>query len=133
MTEHPLRSVPTARRTAQHLRFSGIDDAYEHSCILTLLSSLGPLHIVLVDTPSPRGSDATLAGMGTLSEGFERFVAAPARLERVWGAFVVWGAAICGSTDETQDAAPCAVACWRGRTTKNLVPFPTLLVTSIRP
>jgi hypothetical protein len=78
-------------------------------------------------------SDATLAGMGTLSEGFERFVAAPARLERVWGAFVVWGAAICGSTDETQDAAPCAVACWRGRTTKNLVPFPTLLVTSIRP
>jgi len=42
-----------------------------------LLSSLGPLHIVLVDAPSPRGSDATLAGMGTLSEGFERFVAAP--------------------------------------------------------
>ena len=42
-----------------------------------LLSSLGPLHFVLVDTPSPRGSDATLAGMGTLSEGFERFVAAP--------------------------------------------------------
>ena len=42
-----------------------------------LLSSLGPLHIVLADTPSPRGSDATLAGMGTLSEGFERFVVAP--------------------------------------------------------
>jgi hypothetical protein len=77
MTEEPVRSVPTARRTAQHLRFSKDDDAYEHSCILTLLSSLGPLHIVLVDTPSPRGSDATLAGKGTLSEGFERFVAAP--------------------------------------------------------
>jgi hypothetical protein len=42
-----------------------------------LLSSLGPLHIVLVDAPSPHGSDATLAGMGTLSEGVERFVAAP--------------------------------------------------------
>jgi hypothetical protein len=42
-----------------------------------LLSSLGPLHIVLADTPSPRGSDVTLTGMGTLSEGFERFVAAP--------------------------------------------------------
>jgi hypothetical protein len=28
-------------------------DAYEHSYILALLSSLGPLHIVLVDTPSP--------------------------------------------------------------------------------
>ena len=32
---------------------------------------------MLVDAPSPRGSDATLAGMGTLSGGFERFVAAP--------------------------------------------------------
>ena len=69
--------MPTARRTAQHLRFSKGDDAYEHLCILTLLSSLGPLRFVLADTPSPRGSDATLAGMGTLSEGFERFVAAP--------------------------------------------------------
>jgi hypothetical protein len=77
MTEKPTGSVPTARRTAQQLRFPKVYDAYEHSYILTLLSSLGPLHIVLVDTPSPRGSDATLAGMGTLSEGFERFVAAP--------------------------------------------------------
>jgi hypothetical protein len=77
MTEEPTHSVPTARRTAQQLRFSKGDDACGHSYILTLLSSLGPFHIVLVDTPSPRGSDATLAGMGTLSEGFERFVAAP--------------------------------------------------------
>ena len=77
MTEEPTHSVPTARRTPQQLRFSKAYDAYEHSYILTLLSSLGPLHIVLVDAPSPRGSDATLAGMGTLSEGFERFVAAP--------------------------------------------------------
>ena len=77
MTEEPTRSVPTAGRTAQQLRFSKGDDAYEHSCILTLLSSLGPLHFVLADTPSPRGSDVTLTGMGTLSEGFERFVAAP--------------------------------------------------------
>src|SRR6266404_9769602 len=83
MTEEPTHSVPTARRTAQHLRFSEIDDAYEHSCILTLLSSLGPLHIVLVDASSPRGSDATLAGMGTLSEGFERFVAAPLQPRRL--------------------------------------------------
>jgi hypothetical protein len=77
MTEKWVVSVPTAIRTAQHLRFSLDDDAYEHSCILTLLSSLAPLHIVLVDAPSPRGSDATLAGTGSLSEGFERFVAAP--------------------------------------------------------
>jgi len=83
MTEKPVCSVPTARRTAQHLRFSKGDDAYEHSSILTLLSSLGPLHFVLVDTPSPRGSDATLAGMGTLSEGFERFVAAPLQPRRL--------------------------------------------------
>ncbi len=48
-----------------------------------LLSSLGPLHIVLVDASSPRGSDATLAGMGTLSEGFERFVAAPLQPRRL--------------------------------------------------
>ncbi len=77
MTEQPTRSVPTARRTAQHLRFSKVYDACEHSYILTLLSSLGPLHLVLADAPSPRGSDATPAGMGTLSKGFERFVAAP--------------------------------------------------------
>ena len=83
MTEEPTRSVPTARRTAQHLRFSKVYDAYEHSYILTLLSSLGRFHIVLVDTPSPHGSDATLAGMGTLSEGFERFVAAPLQPRRL--------------------------------------------------
>jgi hypothetical protein len=83
MTEKPTRSVPTARRTAQHLRFSKGDDACEHSYILTLLSSLGPLHFVLVDAPSPRGSDATLAGMGTLSEGFERFVAVPLQPRRL--------------------------------------------------
>ena len=86
MTEKPTRSVPTARRTPQQLqqlRFSKVYDAYEHSYILTLLSSLGPLHIVLVDAPSPRGSDATLAGMGTLSEGFERFVAAPLQPRRL--------------------------------------------------
>ena len=77
MTEEPTYSVPTARRTSQQLRFSKGYDAYEHSYILTLLSSLGPLHLVLADAPSPRGPDATLAGMGTLSEGFERFVTAP--------------------------------------------------------
>jgi hypothetical protein len=77
MTEKWVVSVPTARRTAQHLRFSLGDDAYEPLYILTLLSSLVPLRIVLADTPSPRGFDATLTGTGTLSEGFERFVAAP--------------------------------------------------------
>jgi hypothetical protein len=80
MTEEPTHSVPTSRRTPQQLRFSKGYDAYEHSYILTLLSSLGPLHIVLADAPLPRGSDATLAGMGTLSEGFERFVAARSNL-----------------------------------------------------
>ena len=53
------------------------DDAYEHLCILTLLSSLGPLRLMLADTSLPRGLDATLASVGPLSEGFERFVAAP--------------------------------------------------------
>ncbi|PYU26878.1 MAG: hypothetical protein DMG30_01015 [Acidobacteria bacterium] len=32
---------------------------------------------MLADTPSPHGSGATLASVGTLSEGFERFVASP--------------------------------------------------------
>jgi hypothetical protein len=77
MTEEPTVPCPLQEEPRSQLRFSKVYDAYEHSYILTLLSSLGPLHIVLVDTPSPRGSDATLAGMGTLSEGFERFVAAP--------------------------------------------------------
>ena len=42
-----------------------------------LLPSLSPLRLMLADTSSPRGSDATLASVGTLSEGFERFVASP--------------------------------------------------------
>ena len=83
MTEYEEVSVLTAKRTAQHVRLSSRDDAYRHLCILTLLSSLGPLHLVLADTPSPRGSDAILAGMGTLSEGFERFVAAPLQPRRL--------------------------------------------------
>src|SRR5215831_20254006 len=32
---------------------------------------------MLADTPSPHGSGATLASVGTLSEGFERSVASP--------------------------------------------------------
>lgn len=77
MKEDPEASVLTARRAAQHVRLSSADDAYEHLCILTLLPSLAPLHLMLADTSSPRGSDATLASVGTLSEGFERFVASP--------------------------------------------------------
>src|SRR5215471_60625 len=42
MTEYAQASVLTARRAAQHVRLSDLDDAYEHLCILTLLSSLGP-------------------------------------------------------------------------------------------
>jgi hypothetical protein len=54
-----------------------VDDAYERLCILTLLPSLGPLHLMLADALSPHGSHATLASVGTLSEGFERFVTSP--------------------------------------------------------
>src|SRR6267154_1496643 len=32
------------RRAAQHIRLSRIDGAYEHLCVLPLLSSLAPLH-----------------------------------------------------------------------------------------
>jgi len=83
MTEEPEASALTARRAAQHLRLSSADDAYEHLCILTLLSSLAPFHLMLADTSSPRGSDATLANVGPLSEGFERSVASPLQPRRL--------------------------------------------------
>ena len=83
MTEEPQASVLTAKRAAQHVRLSSADDAYEHLCFLTLLSSLAPLHLMLVDTPWPHGSDATLANVGPLSEGFERFVASPLQPRRL--------------------------------------------------
>jgi hypothetical protein len=38
---------------------------------------------MLADTPLPRGCDATLARVGTLSEGFERFVALPLQPRRL--------------------------------------------------
>src|SRR5438552_2871060 len=37
--------APTAKRAAQHIRLSRIDGAYEHLCVLPLLSSLAPLHL----------------------------------------------------------------------------------------
>jgi hypothetical protein len=69
MKEDPEASVLTARRAAQHVRLSRANDAYEHLCILTLLSSLAPLHLMLADTPWPHGFGATLANVGPLSEG----------------------------------------------------------------
>ena len=83
MTENPEASVLTARRAPQHVRLFSADDAYEHLCILTLLSSLRPLHLMLADASLPRGSDATLASVGTLSEGFERSVASPLQPRRL--------------------------------------------------
>ena len=77
MTEESPTSVLAAKRAAQHVRLSPANDAYEHLCILTLLSSLALLHLMLADTSLPRGSDAALASVGTLFEGFERFVASP--------------------------------------------------------
>jgi len=77
MTKEPEASVLTARRAAQHVRLSSRDDAYEHLCILTLPSSLGPLRPMLADTPWPHGFGATLANVGTLLEGFGRLVASP--------------------------------------------------------
>jgi hypothetical protein len=83
MTEEPEASVLTARRAAQHVKLSSRDDAYEHLYILTLLSSLGPLHLMLADTPWPHGFGATLAHVGALSEGFERSVASPLQPRRL--------------------------------------------------
>ena|ERR1022692_516008 len=83
MTENPEASVLTARRAAQHFRLFSADDAYEHLCILTLLPSLAPLHLMLADTPWPHGFGATLTNVGPLSEGFERSVASPLQPRRL--------------------------------------------------
>ena len=61
MTEEPEASVLTATRAAQHVRLFRANDAYEHLCILTLLPSLAPLHLMLADTPLPHGFGVTLA------------------------------------------------------------------------
>jgi hypothetical protein len=83
MTENPEASVLTAGRAAQHVRLFSADDAYEHLCILTLLPSLAPLHLMLADTPWPHGFGATLTNVGPLSEGFERSVASPLQPRRL--------------------------------------------------
>jgi len=83
MTENPEASVLTAKRAPQHIRLSRANDAYEHLCILTLLSRLAPLHLMLADTPWPHGFGATLANVGPLSEGFERSVASPLQPRRL--------------------------------------------------
>src|SRR5882762_2045842 len=71
MNENPEASVLTAKRAAQHVRLSRANDAYEHLCILTLLQSLAPLHLMLADTPWPHVSDAILADVGPNAEGIE--------------------------------------------------------------
>ena len=83
MTAESEAAVLTAVRATQHIRLPRHHDAYKCLCILTLLSSLGPLRLMLADTSSPHGSDATLASVDTLSEGFERSVASPLQPRRL--------------------------------------------------
>jgi hypothetical protein len=83
MTAKFEAAVLTARRAPQHIRLSRPDDAFECLRILAMPSSLGPLRLMLADTPSPHGSGATLASVGTLSEGFERSVASPLQPRRL--------------------------------------------------
>jgi len=83
MTTDTGTAVPTAKRAAQHIRLPRGYDAYVCLCILTLPPSLGPLRLMLADAPLPHGSGATLASVGTLSEGFERFVASPLQPRRL--------------------------------------------------
>jgi len=83
MTTEITAAVLTASRAAQHIRLCIYDDAYKCLCILAIPSSLGPLRLMLADTPSPRGSGATLASVDTLSEGIERSVASPLQPRRL--------------------------------------------------
>jgi len=69
MAEEPEASALTARRAAQHFRLSSADDAYEHLYILTIRPSLGPLRLMLADTPLPRGFGTALASVDTFSKG----------------------------------------------------------------
>ena len=69
MAGDPKTSALIAKRAAQHVRLSRANDAYERLCILTVLSSLAPLHLMLADTSLPRGFGAALASVGTLSKG----------------------------------------------------------------
>jgi hypothetical protein len=70
-------------RAAQHIRLFIYNDAYGRLRVLTIPSSLGPLCLMLADTPSPHGSGAALASAGTLSEGFERSVTSPLQPRRL--------------------------------------------------
>ncbi len=63
----PRHSLPEEPRSI--FRLSSADDAYEHLHILTLRPSLGPLHLMLADTPLPRSFGAALASVGTFSKG----------------------------------------------------------------
>ena len=71
MTEKPEASVLTARRAVQHFRLSSADDAYEHLYILTIRSRLGPLHLMLADTPLPRGFGAAHYERGYIVQGLQ--------------------------------------------------------------
>jgi hypothetical protein len=73
----------TPKRATQHIRLSRANNAYEHSCILILLPSLAPLHLMLAGTLWPHGFGATLTNVGPFSEGFERSVASPLQPRRL--------------------------------------------------
>jgi len=49
MTGQAQVPVPTTTRATQHIRLPQLHDAYEHLCVLTLLSSLGPLRKAAID------------------------------------------------------------------------------------
>ena len=69
--------APTAKRAAQHIRLSRIDGAYEHLCVLPLLSSLAPLHFYASRCTVASRFRRQLAVVGTLLEGFGRLVTSP--------------------------------------------------------
>jgi hypothetical protein len=75
--------VPAAKRATQHVRLSYSNDAYEHSCILTLLSSLAPLHLMLADAPSPHGPGANLSVVGYIVRGLQTDCCLPALPRRL--------------------------------------------------
>jgi hypothetical protein len=84
MTEEAKPPVLTARRAPQHVRLFGDLRRLQAFVYSDQYHQASPrLRLMLADTPSPHGSGATLASVGTLSEGFERSVASPLQPRRL--------------------------------------------------
>jgi hypothetical protein len=85
MTADERAAVLTARRAAQHFRLSVPHDAYECLCILIISTKPSPVSALCSQIHRRLAVLVPIffAIVGTLSEGFERFVASPLQPRRL--------------------------------------------------